>query len=88
MKNPKDFKMKLRRLVSFCDVNFKIEKFKSKNKYLEIKIDKLFRLMKQHAFDPDSLPEDRQHKPDVELPKKNIEIESPGKAVRRCKIKF
>lgn len=44
--------------------------------------------MKQHAFDPDSLPEDGQHKPDVELPKKKPDIESPGKVIRRGKSRL
>ena len=42
----------------FLDEAEEIEKYKNKNKVLEIKIDKLFHLLKQHAFDPDSIPED------------------------------
>lgn len=35
----------------------KLDKFKSKNKVLETKIEKLFKLLKHHAFDPDAIPD-------------------------------
>jgi hypothetical protein len=34
---------------------------------LELKIDKLFRLLKQHAFDPDAIPDDYEGKLIIEL---------------------
>lgn len=51
----------------FMDEMEEIDRFKAKNKVLQSKMDKLFILLKQHAFDPDSLAEDIEGKIDIEF---------------------
>jgi len=35
-----------------------LDKFKTKNKVLELKLDRLLKMLKQHAFDPEAFQED------------------------------
>lgn len=51
----------------FLDELEEVDRYKAKNKVLQSKIDKLFALLKQHAFDPDSLPESLDGKVDIEM---------------------
>jgi hypothetical protein len=54
-------------LVNHCNLITNTDKYKNKNKYIEIKIDKLFKLLKQHAFDPDSIPDEVGEKFDAQM---------------------
>lgn len=56
-----------------------LDRYKSKNKVLETKIDKLFKLLKQHAFDPDAIPDNYQGKISIEFTedKNNVEGSYP-----------
>ena len=78
MMSPKGSWMNLMRLVStFYELRMTtyLDRYKSKNKVLETKIDKLFKLLKQHAFDPDAIPDNYQGKISIEFTedKNNVE---------------
>ena len=51
----------------FLDELEEVDRYKAKNKVLQNKIDKLFILLKQHAFDPNSLPESLDSKVEIEI---------------------
>jgi hypothetical protein len=88
MKNPKDSKLKLKDLVNRLNLITNTEKYKNKNKYIEIKIDKLFKLLKQHAFDPDTIPDEVGEKFDAQMALTKLENGKGTKEGIRGKQKF
>lgn len=79
--------MNLKKSVNLVKLTF-LDKYKAKNKVLELKIDKLFRLLRQHAFDPDAIPDDFEGKLSIEIKDERNKPEASASSRRSTFIEF